>query len=96
MNIAVLQLVTKDYIICDLELLDEEPCYYLKRAHVIKRCEENTSSLSIKYNEYSYITLESYPLFTNDEGCLMHTEKIVTMVEPDPRVAELYLKVIGE
>lgn len=82
MNIALVQLVNNSYVICDLELLEEEPCYYLKNAYEIK---ESAS------DEVEFVR---YPKFTDDEGCLMHTEKIITMIDPSPRIVESYMKVI--
>ena len=35
MNIKVLQLITQDYVICDLEELDEEPSVYMKNPYKI-------------------------------------------------------------
>jgi hypothetical protein len=84
-NVALVQLVNNSYVICDLELLEEEPCYYLKNAY-----EVNESDL----NNEVYFT--KYPKYTEDEGCLMHTEKIITMIDPSPRIVEKYMKVIGE
>lgn len=84
MNVALVQLINNDYVVCDLELLEEEPCYYMKNAYVIK------------HNESGKLNFQKYPEFTDDEGCLMHTDKIITMVDPKPSVVEEYMKVIGE
>lgn len=84
MNVALVQLINSDYVVCDLELLEEEPCYYMKNAYVIKN------------NEFGELRFKKYPEFTDDEGCLMHTDKIITMVDPKPSVVEEYMKVIGE
>lgn len=35
MNIKVVQMITEDYIICDLEELDEEPSVYMKNPYKI-------------------------------------------------------------
>ena len=83
MNVALVQLVNSSYVICDLELLEEEPCYYMKNAY-----EVTEDSHDVKFTKY--------PKFTEDEGCLMHTEKIITMVDPSPRIVEEYMKVIGD
>ena len=33
MNLALVKLITNETVICDLENLPEEPCYYLKNAY---------------------------------------------------------------
>jgi hypothetical protein len=111
MNLVILELVNDKYIICDLERLDDEPSYYLKNPYIIlenyayleknKELEVTDHYVLLTKKEesigvsYEYITLEKYPKFTNDEGCLMYTDKIITMVEPELKVTELYVKVIG-
>jgi hypothetical protein len=111
MNLVILELVNDKYIICDLERLDDEPSYYLKNPYVIlenydyydtdKELDVIIPYVLLSKKEertgvaYEYITLEKYPKFTIDEGCLMYTDKIITMVEPELKVAELYVKVIG-
>jgi hypothetical protein len=35
MNIKIVQMITQDYIICDLEELDEEPSVYMKNPYKI-------------------------------------------------------------
>lgn len=84
MNIAILHLVSNDYVICDLEMLEEEPCYFLKNA---QRITENNKG-ELEFNKY--------PSYTEDEGCLLHTDKIITMADPEPRIVESYMKVIGD
>ena len=86
MNVAVLQLINDRYIICDLEMLEEEPCYYLKNSYEV-------IDNGYPKNDVKFV---KYPKFTEDEGCLMHTDKIITMIDPEPRIIELYMKVIGE
>jgi hypothetical protein len=86
-NVALVQLVNNSYVICDLELLEEEPCYYMKNAYEIKE------DPLLGFNG---VQLVKYPKYTEDEGCLMHTEKIITMVDPSPKIVESYMKVIGE
>lgn len=84
MNVALIQLINSNYVVCDLELLEEEPCYYMKNAY------------TIKYNEFGELKFKKYPEFTDDEGCLMHTDKIITMVDPKPSLVEEYMKVISD
>ena len=121
MNIKIIQLINLDYIIANLEELDEEPSVYLKNPYKIETLSyweyndddghvapENTVFLnqitekSIKKGEETYIkqfnyaSLEKYPAFTNESDILFNSERLITVVEPKPEIAKLYMELISE
>jgi|TARA_B100000214_G_C23860792_1_gene577968 hypothetical protein len=72
MNIQVVQLVTGDHVLADIEQLDEEPNCYLKDAYLIK--EDGT--------------LVEWPLYSSERGALIYSNRIVTISEPDAEIVK--------
>ena len=72
MNIQVVQLVTGDHVLADIEQLDEEPNCYLKDAYLIK--EDGT--------------LVELPLYSSERGALIYSNRIVTISEPDAEIVK--------
>jgi len=129
MNIKVIQLITKDYIVCDLEELDEEPSVYMKNPFLVENLTEFEYSRdkrkrkhvqrphtvlidTVEYQEtmldddgneveeisteYEYAYLKPYPEFTNDRDILFNSDRIMTIFEPKPEIAKLYMELIAE
>ena len=71
-NIQVVQLVTGDHVVADIEQLDEEPNCYLKDAYLIK--EDGT--------------LVEWPLYSSERGALIYSNRIVTISEPDAEIVK--------
>ena len=72
MNIQVVQLVTGDHVLADIEQLDEEPNCYLKDAYLIK--EDGT--------------LVEWPLYSSERGALIYSNRIVTISEPEAEIVK--------
>ena len=72
MNIQVIQLVSGDHILADVEQLEEEPNCYLKDAYLIK--EDGT--------------LVEWPLYSAERGALIYSSQIVTISEPDNEIVK--------
>ncbi len=43
-----------------------------------------------------YAQLTKYPLFTNDVDILLNSDKIMTIIEPQPEILKLYLQLVSE
>jgi hypothetical protein len=121
MNIKLVQLINNDYIICDLEELDEEPSLYMKHPYKVDELSywdyneddkhyppfnavflRKTEEKNTKKGEESivvqtdYAQLTPYPPFTNDTDVLLNSDRIMTIIEPKPEIAKLYMELIAE
>ncbi len=121
MNIKLVQLINNDYIICELEELDEEPSLYMKHPYRVAELTywdyneedkhfppynavflQSTEEKNIKDGkemitiQSDYAQLTSYPSFTNDTDVLLNSDRIMTIIEPKPEIAKLYMEMIAE
>ena len=72
MNLQVVQLVTGDHVVADVEQLEEEPNCYLKDPYLIK---DDGS-------------LVEWPLYSSERGALIYSNRIVTISEPDSEIVK--------
>lgn len=121
MNIKLVQLVNNDYIVCDLEELDEEPSLYMKNPYKVepltywdyneddkhfppdnavylktiteKNLKDGKEIITVQTD---YAQLDKYPSFTNDVDILLNSDRIMTIIEPKPEIAKLYMELISE
>ncbi len=72
MNLQVVQLVTGDHVVADVEQLEEEPNCYLKDPYLIK---DDGS-------------LVEWPLYSSERGALIYSNRIVTISEPNSEIVK--------
>ena len=81
MNLAVALLKSGEYIIAQFEEMEYEPRVHMLRPYTIS----GTAKLS----------LSQFPKHTEDEHILIHSDSMLTMVEPTDDLAEAYAKKLG-
>ena len=85
-NIAVFYLKSGDSLIGELEELEEEPRMYLKNCYRIVGGRPKQTPWK----------LEAFPLYMDENSCLLNSENILTAGSPDPKVLAKYLEHIKE
>lgn len=81
MKISLLHLITNQYIISEINELDEEPAVHMVRPYEII---ENSSGYK----------LVRYPKFCEGENVLLHSERILTIGNPYPSIIKEYMDAI--
>ena len=81
MNLSLIILKSGQYIIAQSEELDYEPKVHLTNAYEVSGT-KNT-------------VLSKWPLFTDDEHILLHSESLLTVCEPSADVVKSYLRKTG-
>ena len=85
-NIAVFYLKSGDSLIGELEELEEEPRMYLKNCYRIVGGRPKQTPWK----------LEAFPLYMDENSCLLHSDNILTAGEPAKDVLIKYIEVTAE
>lgn len=85
-NVAVFYLKSGDSLIGELEELEEEPKMYLKNCFRIVGGRPKETPWK----------LEAFPLYMEDNDCLLKTDLIITAGEPSKEVLIKYIEVTAE
>ena len=81
MNISLLLLKTGEYIISRVEELEYEP-----KVHLI---------LPYLVSGKTKPTLSVWPLFSEDDHILLHSDNLLTVCTPTPEIRNAYMKKVG-
>ena len=81
-SLAVIILKGGEYLVSETDQLEYEPKVHMINPHLL--------------GGKTKVTLTRWPLYTNDEHILLHSDSVLTVVEPSPEVAELYLAKVGK
>lgn len=81
MKISLLHLTTNQYIISEVNELDEEPAVHLVRPYQLE-------------GDPGRVKLIKYPKYSEGENFVLHSEKVVTIGSPEPYIIKLYMDAI--
>jgi len=82
MNLHVIELINGAIVVADVEELEEEPSCFLKN------CRELIDTDGT-------ITFRKWPLYTDETGTLIYSNRILTISTPSDEVESLYKKSIN-
>ena len=81
MNLAVALLKSGEYIIAQFSEMEYEPRVHMFRPYII------SGSAKLSFSQF--------PKYTEEEHILVHSDSVLTMVEPTEALAEAYAKKLG-
>ena len=81
-SLAVIVLKTGEYLISETDQLEYEPKVHLISPYLL--------------GGKTKLTLSRWPLHTDDEHVLLHSDSVLTVVEPKEDIVKLYLAKVGK
>ena len=81
-TLAILALKTGQYLISETDQLEYEPKVHLISPYLL--------------GGKTKVTLTRWPQYTEDEHVLLHSDSVLTVVEPTEDIVKLYLSKVGK